>query len=175
MRQGKTVPLMVLIACSASKLSHAAPARDLYTSDLFRKSLAWAESLQDEGGKVIFVLSAMHGLVPLDRVIEPYDVSLVNMTAPQRRVWAQAAWQQLRHHLSEGADIVFLAGRLYRDGLVARMLSNGVAQERIKVPLEGLGIGQQKQWLAQRLLRSSMEAGSVDIRVRTDHFFSTFG
>lgn len=151
MRQAKTVPLMVLIACSASKLSHAAPARDLYASDLFRKSLAWAESLQDEGGKAIFVLSAKHGLVPLDRVIEPYDVALVNMTAPKRRVWAHAAWQHLSHHISEGTDIVFLAGRLYRDDLVARMLSNGVAPERIKVPLEGLGIGQQKRWLAQRL------------------------
>src|SRR5690242_11928301 len=38
---------IALISCSSEKLDHAAPARDLYTSALFRKSVQWAEDVAD--------------------------------------------------------------------------------------------------------------------------------
>ena len=48
----------VLVGCVKSKLDHPAPARDLYTSALFRKARAHAEAT----GGPWFVLSAEHGL-----------------------------------------------------------------------------------------------------------------
>jgi len=62
---------MRVIACGGRKLPHPAPARELYTGPLFRAARAWAE--QSPGGRW-FILSAHHGLVHPDTVVEPYDV-----------------------------------------------------------------------------------------------------
>jgi len=61
-----------LVGCSKSKLDRAAPARDLYTSDLFRLGLAVAEATCHR----VFVLSAKHGALQLEDQVEPYDVEL---------------------------------------------------------------------------------------------------
>lgn len=45
---------VVLVGCVKRKLSHPAPARDLYTSPLFAKGRAYAEA----SGAAWFVLSA---------------------------------------------------------------------------------------------------------------------
>lgn len=146
------MPTVVLIACCASKLAHAAPARELYDSDLFKKSLAWAEAGITQDPSSAFVLSAMHGLVPLNDVISPYNQTLRSMSAPTRREWAYSTWKQLQPYILHDTHVVFLAGRLYRDDLMALMLADGVPAERMKAPMEGLGIGRQKQWLARSLV-----------------------
>ena len=64
---------IVLISCVKKKASQPRPARELYISDLFRKSLKYAQSLSPDA---IYILSAKYGLLSLDTVIEPYDVTL---------------------------------------------------------------------------------------------------
>jgi hypothetical protein len=49
----------VLVSCVKDKLDHPAPAKDLYTSDLFRKARGYAERV----GVPWFILSSEHGLV----------------------------------------------------------------------------------------------------------------
>lgn len=66
-----TAPV-VIVACSAAKASHAAPAADLYQGSLFAMNLAAARAESDR----VFILSARHGLVPADRVLDPYDTTL---------------------------------------------------------------------------------------------------
>src|SRR5688572_8204855 len=63
---------LVVIACSARKLDLAAPARALYTGDLFRASVTWAESWHQPW----VVLSAAHGIISPDRVVAPYNARL---------------------------------------------------------------------------------------------------
>jgi len=60
---------VVLISCVKQKQPGKARARDLYSSPLFRKHLAYAELLAPDA---IYILSARYGLVPLDAEIEPY-------------------------------------------------------------------------------------------------------
>ncbi len=48
-------------------------AEDLYVSDLFRKSLAYARQLQPAA---IFILSAKYGLVRPADPIDPYNLTL---------------------------------------------------------------------------------------------------
>ena len=67
---------IVLISCVSKKLVHAAKVRDIYVSPLFRLNLAYAESLKPDA---IYVLSAKHGLLPLDDQIEPYELTLNTM------------------------------------------------------------------------------------------------
>lgn len=137
--------LIVLIACSSTKQHFPVPARSLYRSDLFRKSLAWAHGV---GANQIMVLSAKHGLVQLDEVVAPYDETLSRTSAQERFHWASRTWESLAPLIQPGDAIVLLAGRRYRDPLIPLMLEHGISKEMILAPLEGLGIGQQKRWLA---------------------------
>ena len=65
---------IVLISCSAQKAKEKSKAEDLYISPLFKKSLVYAKTLTTTDN--IYILSAKHHLLPLDKVIAPYDVSL---------------------------------------------------------------------------------------------------
>jgi hypothetical protein len=59
----------VIVGCGARKLEWAAPARELYTGSLFRAASRHAERL----GLPWRILSAEHGFISPDTVIEPYD------------------------------------------------------------------------------------------------------
>lgn len=140
-----------LVACGAAKHAHAAPSRELYTGDLFAKSRAYVEAL----GGPWFILSAKHGLVHPDTVLEPYDQCLDAMTLVQQNEWAvdvaasleREGWQD-----DEGGEdfplIVFLAGRAYRS-----FLQNHLSRLAcVDAPMAGLGIGHQKAWLVEALV-----------------------
>lgn len=73
---------IVLISCVSKKLCTKAKAKDLYISTLFAKSLAYANSLNPDK---IYILSALHHVVDLEQEIEPYDVTLSNVTIGKRK------------------------------------------------------------------------------------------
>lgn len=131
---------IVLISCVSKKLPYRAKARDLYVSTLFKLNLKYANSLNPDE---IYVLSAKHGLLELEREIEPYEQTLNNMRTTEIRAWANNVLQQLRSVASlEEAEFIFLAGDKYRKYLLSH-IKNAV------VPLEGLRIGEQLQRLKE--------------------------
>ena len=133
---------IVLISCASEKLSHPAKAEDLYVSDLFRKSLAYARQMQ---ATAVFILSAKHGLVQPDDEIDPYDVTLNKMSRADQTTWSDIVFGQLQSRTDvENDHFVFFAGDRYRRDLVPRLRS-------VEVPMEGLRIGEQLRWLKSRL------------------------
>ena len=130
-----------LVACVGQKQPAPARARDLYQSDWFKKARAYVEA---KGGRW-FILSALHGLVPPALVIEPYNLALADRRAADRRAWGARVAAQLAATIGARTPVVFLAGRFYREPLA------DWAGDRASVPMEGLGIGAQKAWLAQQL------------------------
>ena len=129
---------IVLISCVSQKLSHAAAAEFLYTSPLFRLNLSYAKKLQPDA---IYILSAKYGLIGLDQLIDPYDVTLNDMSRAEAREWAQRVLGQLRLRSDLANDhFIFLAGDRYRRDLLPHLQSH-------EVPLEGLTIGRQLQRL----------------------------
>lgn len=73
---------LVIVPCAAAKLDVAAPAEELYASANFRHMLAAAKAtaadtaaLTGETAKVM-ILSAEHGLVELDEVLDPYNTKM---------------------------------------------------------------------------------------------------
>lgn len=72
--------IIYVIPCGGAKLDHAAPVRDLYTGQNFRHALRTAEAAAAEDNGRVLVMSALHGLVELDTVLEPYDVTLTART-----------------------------------------------------------------------------------------------
>jgi hypothetical protein len=125
-----------LVACSAGKLDRPAPARELYTSQLFCKARLYVETHCDRW----YVLSARHGLVAPERVLAPYDERLGANTAD----WCWLVRSQLCAELTfvHGVELVVLAGENYRGFLDG-------SPWPVKVPMEGLGIGQQLGWLTR--------------------------
>lgn len=134
------------------KMKHPAPARDLYVSPLFRKSMAYAEATCDRW----FILSAKHGLVHPDEVIEPYDVRLGRATrypendAPPIHAWASRVRSQLDLVLAtaeiKNPLMVLLSGQVYE----AALYRGPWAYE---TPLRGLGVGERLAWLNQEIAR----------------------
>lgn len=132
---------IVLISCVSKKLSHKAKARDLYISPLFRMNLKYAQRFSPQK---VFILSAKYGLVQLDEEIEPYDVTLNQMSARERRNWAAKVVSQLQEHSNlENNHFVILAGQKYRQYLLPHLKS-------YEVPLAGLPIGKQLQFLKEK-------------------------
>lgn len=143
---------ITLIACCSEK--HAvvrSPARLVYASDLFKKSLAWAERF----GGTPYVLSAKHGLIGLDEEIAPYDMTLRDLNKAGRIKWAQKTFHALQKAIQPGDEVFVLAGRLYREHLIEPLTSFGCV---VSVPMQGLGIGQQKKWLRQSINGSDYAA-----------------
>lgn len=92
-----TLTDVVLVGCVKSKLERPAPARDLYTSALFRKERAYAEAT----GTRWFVLSAEYGLVEPERVIDPYELHLSSTTRDYRADWGKRVVDELTTHLGD--------------------------------------------------------------------------
>jgi hypothetical protein len=137
--------LVGLISCSKAKTPYPAPARELYSpSGLFRGALKDLEGRAD----VSYVLSAKYGLLPLDRVIDPYDQTLKDATPTERAAWARSVAQALHaRHGSTFAGITFEfhAGMAYRVSL-EEMLRN--AGGTCTCPVQGLTMGERLAYYA---------------------------
>jgi hypothetical protein len=137
---------VVLISCVSKKLAHAAPAKDLYASSLFRFCLRYAATLNPDA---IFILSAKYGLVTLDRRLEPYDDTLNTKRDAEIRGWAHGVLQQLRSECDLERDhVIFLAGEKYRRHLIGHI-------NNYEIPLLGLSIGRQLQFLKRALAHAA--------------------
>ena len=114
----------------------------MYTSDLFRKMMAYAQRRNPKG---IFILSAMYGLLSTDTIIDPYEKTLRSMKKADRHRWAQEVVSELRKYCDLKLDnFVLLAGVPYREHLVPHL-------KHYEVPMEGLAFGKQLQWLERQL------------------------
>ena len=133
---------IVLISCVSSKLDTRAPARELYISPLFKFNLAYAQSLKPDA---IFILSAKHGLLALDAVVAPYNETLNTKKHADIRAWAATVLKELEKKTDTKKDeFIFLAGERYRRYLVP-------ALAHVQIPLAGLGLGRQLQFLKRAL------------------------
>lgn len=86
---------LLLLGCVKTKGPSAAPARDLYTSDLFDKRRRYAEA----SGLPWYVLSALHGLVLPHQVLEPYDMALKDQPRSYRTRWVRTSSRRWRSKL----------------------------------------------------------------------------
>ncbi|SKC68792.1 DUF6884 domain-containing protein [Maledivibacter halophilus] len=135
---------IVLISCVSKKKEVESEARELYQSTLFKLALKYAEKIKPDK---IFILSALHGVVELEQVIRPYNVTLNNMSEKDRKTWSEKVINQLKNkNISFDEDkFIILAGNNYRKYLVRNM-------KHVEVPMEGLKIGQQLSYLKEKVI-----------------------
>jgi len=135
---------IVLLSCVATKLPHAAPAEELYNSPLFKKSLEYAKSLNPDD---IVILSAKHYVLPLRKVIKPYDKTLLNMPSEEIQEWAVQVLKILADKYNLEKDhFIILAGDKYRKYITPQIT-------HWSAPLKGLRIGQQLSWYSKKIAK----------------------
>lgn len=126
-----------LVSCVSKKLLNEAQAQDLYVSPWFIKAKAYVRALNVEW----YILSAKYRLVhPLD-IISPYDLTMADLSKDEKAEWAEEVAQVLN---GWDVSLMILAGRGYRDVLVPKL------RHEVYVPMEGMGIGRQLEWLGCR-------------------------
>jgi hypothetical protein len=138
---------VLLVGCVAKKAPYAAPACELYTSDLFKKRRAYAEMQ----GIPWAIVSAKYGIVLPDTPIEPYDMAMreyrdrpeAELEAWRRRAKTtlQKVWPRLR-------AVELHAGQDYFNALLPVARDLGLTVIR---PLQGKGIGEQLGWYKKNL------------------------
>lgn len=136
--------VIALVQCVSQKASKPQAAKDLYTSNLFVHASAYAEMISNEW----FILSAKYGLVKPSDYLYPYNLTLKTMSTQDRKVWADNIFTDLKSILRPTDTVIFLAGVVYRKGLIEKVQSLGCVTE---IPMEGLRIGEQVHWLKEQL------------------------
>ena len=143
---------VALVSCVKTKRDIPQPAKDLYTSPLFKGLRRYAEAHADTW----FILSAEYGLVAPDQVLEPYEKTLNRMSARERARWAEDVKAKLARVLPAGAEVIVLAGERYRADLVPFLKQRG---HKVSIPLEGMPFGRQLQFLSEVAPASSSVEG----------------
>jgi len=131
-----------LISCTKKKQGYRCKASEMYsTSDLFRKAYFYAVKNYD----TVAILSAKYGLLLPDDEVEPYNLTLNDMSSEEVKKWAEKTFNQMRSRLKleDFAKVYFHAGKKYRQYLILKLENANIQCE---VPLKNLGIGKQKAW-----------------------------
>jgi cytoplasmic iron level regulating protein YaaA (DUF328/UPF0246 family) len=104
--------------------------------------LAYGQKLNPDK---IYILSALHHLLDLDTEIEPYNLTLNNMTKSEKTNWGKIVIEQLKKISDIKNDkFIILAGQNYLTP-IQKCLTN------IETPLNRKKIGERLQFLTNQL------------------------
>lgn len=147
--------LVVLVGCGSKKGTAPARARDLYKGSLFVAGMAHADRLVAANpGARVWILSAKHGLLDPEQVIEPYDKKLTQKR--EIEAWGDRAFRALRRDHGDLVRVVILAGGTYADPIAYEALlwdrwPHGKGKIVVEKPLDGMTVGARLAWFkAQR-------------------------
>ncbi|WP_446218666.1 DUF6884 domain-containing protein [Micromonospora sp. IBHARD004] len=147
---------IVLVGCSKTKAGTPRPARVFYQSPMFERRRRYAEARS----RAWYVLSAEHGLVHPDALLEPYDVALADQSEDYRRAWAQWVVAKLRRVEGDlrGRVIEIHAGEAYAAPLLPLLRAAGAGASQ---PTLGLRLGERLSWYDRNRIhrRSSRRPG----------------
>lgn len=130
--------MIIFLSCVKQKRNKECFASEMYISDLFKKSLLYAESLKPNK---IYILSAKYGLLELNDIISPYNLTLNEMTERERKLWAYKVIKQCEaKEVDFQEKAIFLCGANYRKYVMQKFKNS-------EAPLGKLSIGKQLQFL----------------------------
>lgn len=136
-----------LLSCGKKKQTSSCKARDMYTSHLFKLGLEYLELVCDK----VYILSSFYFLVPLDKIIEPYEATLKNLSKGQRKVWATTVAMQLQRLPFKIDEIHWCAGKEYQKPL--KPFLEGIPQADRLGELPDSRFGYRMQWLKYEIER----------------------
>ena len=122
------------ISCVKTKRAYPCKAKDMYISPLFKKAYNYAVKRVPE--ERIYILSAKYGLIPGEKIIEPYEKTISHARQIEQKIWSYRIIKEMNlYGISKKSKILILAGGGYRK-YIERVLPNA------DCPVRGLTIGQ---------------------------------
>ena len=110
-------------------------------SSLFSKALKYAKSLNPDK---IYILSAKHHVLPLSKEIDPYNKTLKDCSAEERKEWTEEVVKQLKSKgVNFEAKTLFFCDEDYIQYLKEYFPNS-------KSMFEGKGIGEIMHWLDEK-------------------------
>ena len=162
-----TASRVVLVACSKTKLNTPAHAQALYKGQLFEKSKAYAKQLVEDGeADAWYILSAKHGLVEPNEILEPYDKTLSNVGSEEKMEWARGVLMDLSNAIGEVTAEV-LGGQDYWQPLVRANRGRPDSIEVVTPFRNMIGNGEMMQWLDVEI--EMLEKGANTAHGLPDH------
>lgn len=135
--------MIVFIGCGATKMKNACKARKMYVGNYVQLCLAYAQTFTTQDN--IYILSAKYGVLPLEKVIEPYNKTLNNMNIQEKQDWKNMVIKQLEDiGINKDTEVVFICGTNYYT-LLEDYFTN------YKLPLPKQGIGVQQHFMIEEL------------------------
>jgi hypothetical protein len=112
---------IVLISCVKGKRKVRSKAKDLYKGPLFKNSLCVAYKLQPDK---IYILSAKHHLLDLEKEIDPYNLTLKDFSNNEKETWGKEVIKQLEEVADlKNDEFIILAGRDYINPIADKILN----------------------------------------------------
>lgn len=139
-----------LVSCVKQKRYERCAAAGLYISPWFKMAGELARRHSDEW----YILSAKHGLLWPESVIDPYEQSLRYASAAELADWGNFVCAQMDRLRLCGDSLTIFAGVNYRRHLMDFAATNF---DNVHVPMAGLPIGRQLSWLKQRVATNGQE------------------
>lgn len=142
--------MIVVISCGAKKAATAQRAIDLYQGAFFRATSTWAKSVAPL--RNIYIMSAKYGLLPAERVIEPYNLRMGQAGC----VTVDTLRKQARALRIDKEQVIAIAGKDYltmADQVWSRVYAPFSAQPRGTLAVGRSGMGYQLQAMKQHLGR----------------------
>jgi len=132
---------IALISCVSQKVDYKTEARNMYISTLFTKGMKYIETILKPDKT--YILSAKHGLLKLNEVIEPYNETLNTKKRNEQQEWAKIVLSQIKKDCDVNNDtFIFLAGQKYYRDLIQYLPNH-------KIIMENMPIGIRLQWLTK--------------------------
>ncbi|MGY3159605.1 hypothetical protein ACVL91_000511 [Bradyrhizobium elkanii] len=140
----KMATRVTFVSCVKTKSATPELAEYLYISPWFRMAREWARRNSERW----FILSAEYGIIEPSKLIAPYERTLNGSSVEDRYNWSQRVIEQIVEWDLRGQWAYVLAGESYRRFLIETL---GQRFDRVRVPMEGLMMGQQLSWMKNEL------------------------
>jgi hypothetical protein len=129
---------LAIIGCTKTKYACTMPAADLYSkSVLFKKALAYCRDRYD----LILIASAKHGIITCDKILEPYNLSLYDISKTDVVAWGQECAKQIQ--AIRPNTVTFFTGKIY-----LKYITPYLSDVKIYTPLEGMGMGDRLKFFS---------------------------
>jgi hypothetical protein len=142
-------PPTVILACGAIKGPVAVPALDLYRGPYYLDCRRWALSVTTRDH--IYILSALHGLVPAAQVPEPYDQSIYTADAYRLAMLVRSQAGPLLEPCTAVGLPWFAGGAAYLEVLASAGVEVRPVSATLPPGRATRGIGAQRSWYLSHL------------------------
>jgi hypothetical protein len=137
---------IILIGCGKQKRATACEAKDLYIGKLFKARREFAE----RSGRAWLIVSALHGLIVPERVIDPYDKTMPTQRHAVER-WAETFKRQFCSTVGVGHQVTLEVHAGVDYVAPIRLALWSCPAITIEHPVFGMGIGEQIKFYLRRL------------------------